>query len=76
MSNVANNRTVASCIVNGNTHIPLRRSTSKTSGNDAASNKVNKEETNKWKMKFEESETKRKALIAQNEKSELIPISY
>lgn len=64
MSNVGNNRTM----VNGNSHIPLRRSTSKTNGT-ATPTKIG-DETNKWKMKFEESEMKRRALIAQNEKSE------
>lgn len=66
MNNVANNRTVASCMVNGNTHIPLRRSLSRNSSNGTSNNG---DETNKWKFKFEESEKKRRALIAQNEKS-------
>lgn len=51
---------------NRNSHIPLRRSTSRTNG----TTKIGDDETNKWKMKFEEAEMKRKALIAQNEKSE------
>lgn len=61
---MANNRTMGSY---GNSHIPLRRSTSKTNGNVVV--KIGDEMGNKWKMKYEESEMKRKALIAQNEKS-------
>lgn len=61
---MANNRTTIS---NGNnSHIPLRRSTSKPNGTTI---KIG-DEPNKWKMKFEESEMKRRALIAQNEKGE------
>lgn len=70
MSNVANGRTVASCMVNGNTHIPLRRSTSRNNNNNGTTNAKITDDTNKWKAKYEESELKRRALIAQNEKSE------
>lgn len=67
MSNVAQDRTVASCMANGSTNIPLRRSLSKS--NNGLPPQGN---PNKWKLKYEEAEQKRKLLLSQNEKSKFL----
>lgn len=62
MSNVALNRTVAACYENGSTNIPLPKSLNRT---------VN---TDKWRAKYEESEKKRKSLIAHQEHGKFFSI--
>lgn len=73
MSNIAQDRTIASCIANGSTNIPLRRTLSKPKNNLNNNNNVNglppQSVPNKWKTKYEEAEQKRKVLLSQNEKS-------
>lgn len=83
-NNIAQDRTIASCIANGSTNIPLRRTLSKPKINNNISNNNNNNHNNglppqsphsninKWKTKYEESEQKRKSLLSQNEKSKFL----
>lgn len=80
MSNIAQDRTIASCIANGSTNIPLRRSLSKpktynnnhNNNNNTYNGLPPQSNVNKWKTKYEESEQKRKLLLSQNEKSKFL----
>lgn len=84
MTSIATNRTVAACMANGSTNIPVRKSLSRSSSNNSGaispisrSNSLNLErELDRVKHKFEDSENKRKSLINRNEKSKSFNIYY
>ncbi|GJQ87326.1 hypothetical protein Trydic_g17374 [Trypoxylus dichotomus] len=83
MTSIATNRTVASCIANGTTNIPLRRSLSRSGSSSGPTSPTPKtssislvpissnleREIDRLKQKVEDSEHRRKGLLNQNEKN-------